>query len=39
MDFETILSFIPYAKELKIHSYVLHADCYYKKTYWKNLTP
>ena len=38
-DFNTILSFVPYAKEIKIHSYVLNADCYLKPTYWKNLTP
>jgi len=39
MDFNTMLSFVPYVKKLKIHSYVLNADCYYKTTTWKKLTP
>ncbi len=38
-DFDTILSFVPYAKKIKIHSYVLNSDCYMKPTTWKNLTP
>ena len=38
-DFETLLSFIPYVKWIKIHSYVLNADCYFKPTNWSNLTP
>jgi len=39
MDFNTMLSFVPYAKNIKIHSYVLNADCYYKTVTWKELTP
>ena len=39
MDFETMLSFLPYAKDLKIHSYVLNGDCFFKKTTWKDLMP
>ena len=39
MDFATILSFVPYAKKNRIHSYVLNADCYYQNTNRKNLTP
>ncbi len=39
MDFETMLSFVPYIKELKIHSYVLNWDCFMQKVTWKNLTP
>ncbi len=39
MDFPTILSFIPYAKDLKIHSYVLNWDCFFKNVTWRNLTP
>ncbi len=38
-DFNTILWFVKYAKNIKIHSYILNWDCYFKKTYWKNLTP
>jgi len=38
-DFNTILSFVPYAKQIKIHSYVLNADCYMSKVTWKTLTP
>lgn len=38
-DIDTLLWFVKYAKNIKIHSYVLNADCYYKTTYWKNLTP
>jgi len=39
MSFGTILSFIPYVKQLKIHSYVLNWDCFYKNTTWKTLMP
>jgi len=39
MDFETMLSFVPYVKQLKIHSYVLNWDCFFKPTTWKNLVP
>ena len=38
-DFNTLLGFVPYAKWIKIHSYVLNSDCYMKKTYRYNLTP
>ena len=38
-DFDTMLSFVQYAKWIKIHSYVINADCYFKTTYWKNLIP
>ena len=38
-DFNTLLWFVKYAKNIKIHSYVLNGDCYYKNTYWKDLTP
>jgi len=38
-DFNTLLWFVKYAKNIKIHSYVLNWDCFYKTTYWKNLTP
>jgi len=38
-DFNTLLGFVPYIKWIKIHSYVLNADCYMKTTYRYNLTP
>ena len=39
MDFNTMLSFVPYVKNIKIHSYVLNGDCYYKNVTRKELTP
>lgn len=36
-DFQTLLSFIEYAKDIKIKSYSLHGNCYYKNTNWDNL--
>jgi len=38
-DFETIFWLIKYVNDLKIHSYVLNWDCFYKKTTWKDLIP
>ena len=39
MDFETMLSFVPYVKELKIHSYILNWSCFYKQVNRRNLAP
>ena len=39
LGFDTLLWFVKYAKNIKIHSYVLNWDCYLQSTYRKNLTP
>jgi len=39
IDFNTILSFVKYTKNIKIHSYSLHADCYLQNMNWENLMP
>ena len=38
-DFNTLLSFVKYTKDVKIHSYSINADCYYMNTNRENLTP
>lgn len=38
-DFNTLLSFVKYVKDIKMHAYSINADCYWQQTYWKNLKP